>query len=100
MDALMRESAELSGLPPAQFTVDDGWLGEGYGYPTTASVAAMERAKHVNLKVEPTYTGKALAAALSAGEGTHLYWHTHSSASLDVLLRGAPEIDLSAWRLE
>jgi len=38
--------------------------GRGYGHPTVAGLAAVERAQVAGLKLEPVYTGKALALLL------------------------------------
>jgi D-cysteine desulfhydrase len=67
-------------------TIDDRWLGEGYGVPTPEALAAVERARAVGLELETTYSGKALAAALAAEGGPNLWWNTLST----VPLPGAP----------
>jgi 1-aminocyclopropane-1-carboxylate deaminase/D-cysteine desulfhydrase-like pyridoxal-dependent ACC family enzyme len=68
----------------ATLTVDDRFVGEGYGIPTTASEEAQElAARSEALFVDHTYTAKALAALISYsrtrlvrwGE-TALFWHT------------------------
>lgn len=79
------------------FDVVGDQLGSGYGEQTEAAAAAMEWARP--LALEPSYTGKALAACLDHCRGrarpgeTVLYWHTvnsapvHEAADLD----GVPE---------
>jgi 1-aminocyclopropane-1-carboxylate deaminase/D-cysteine desulfhydrase-like pyridoxal-dependent ACC family enzyme len=71
-------------VPAAAVTVDDGFIGGGYGVPTAESTAALQRfARTEALLLDPTYTAKA-AAALIAGVGdgrfradqTVLFWHT------------------------
>jgi D-cysteine desulfhydrase len=52
------------GLQPAEVTMLRGQLGRGYGHPTAAALAAVERAQVAGLKLEPVYTGKALALLL------------------------------------
>jgi D-cysteine desulfhydrase len=52
------------GVPPTRLRIDAGWFGAGYGHPTDAGAAATESAGALGLRVEPTYTAKALAAAL------------------------------------
>jgi D-cysteine desulfhydrase len=47
---------------PAELDLRTDWLGAGYGDPTPAAVAEVERATAAGLDVEPVYTGKALAA--------------------------------------
>jgi 1-aminocyclopropane-1-carboxylate deaminase/D-cysteine desulfhydrase-like pyridoxal-dependent ACC family enzyme len=93
--------------------VDGAFVGRGYGYPSEAGEHASELARSFGLALEPTYTAKAFAAALSltrdmagASAGgrdnptcklrlhrrrTYLYWHTLSAVPLDALLTGAPE---------
>lgn len=73
---------------------DDTRLGAGYGEPTGEGLAAIERGLAESLHLEPTYTGKALAAALAAepAEGPDLYWQTHSTVSLAPLLAEAPTL--------
>jgi len=96
--------------------VDCAWLGRGYGHRTEAGTVAAERAAAIGLELEPTYTEKAFAGALALagapGLGPSpdldsqlsditnlcsknrplrvLYWHTHSAASLDPLLKSWP----------
>jgi D-cysteine desulfhydrase len=59
-----------------------GYLGEGYGRPTPAGTAALERFSALGLGLDPTYTAKTAAAVLDALAGTpgvHLFWHTLSA---------------------
>ena len=74
-------------------TVDGGELGGGYGHETTAAREAMDLARDLEgLTLEPTYTGKTLAALVREARGalagrTLLYWHTLSgtpAASLEL----------------
>ena len=70
-------------------TLTAEFLGGGYGVATDAGDSAIRAAAAVGLHLDPTYTAKTFAAALSELErrpGQHvLYWHTLSSASLDPL---------------
>lgn len=65
----------------------DGYLGQGYGWPTPASQKAKSLAKELlNLPLEDTYTAKALAAMLDAASaqsrrGPLLFWNTFNSAA-------------------
>ena len=86
--------------------VDGRFVGRGYGHPSDAGARAAELARTFGLVLEPTYTAKAFAAALSWASATrsrhsarklqlhqrrtYLYWHTLSADPLDVLLAGAP----------
>ncbi len=49
---------------PGNLTIERGYFGEGYGYPTEAGERATGEARDRGLSVEPTYTAKAFAAAL------------------------------------
>jgi D-cysteine desulfhydrase len=89
-----RVAALLTRLEPAVPRVRIGWrdievvgdfVGTGYGAPTRAAEQALAWAAP-RLRLETTYSGKALAACLAwcrhraAGE-TVLFWNTHTSAS-------------------
>ncbi len=73
-----------------EVTVDDGFVGEGYGIPTPASDAAIELAARTEaLFLDPTYTAKAVAgllAHLRAGDFRHVetivFWHTGGQVRL------------------
>jgi len=74
--------------------LDDASLGGGYGEVTSASRRAIERGGELGLRLEPTYTGKALGAALGVDPagGPDLFWQTHSTAPLTSLLAKAPPL--------
>jgi D-cysteine desulfhydrase len=62
---LLRErggNAGVEPLEPANVTMRTDWLGETYGDPTPASMAAVAAAERDQLHLEPVYTGKSLAA--------------------------------------
>jgi D-cysteine desulfhydrase len=67
IEAGVRSLLALGGAvpPPARWTIDGGWFGDGYGHPTEAGAAAAERALGLGIRSDPTYTAKALAAALA-----------------------------------
>ena len=87
-------------------SIDPRFVGGGYGHPSRLGERATELARSFGLELEPTYTAKAFAAALSwASETpahnrrsklrlhqrrTYLYWHTLSAVPLAPLLAGAP----------
>lgn len=86
MDALreMDPSIPAFAIEPDDLIVEAGFFGPGYGVATPAGLAAIEDAKPV-LKLDPTYTGKTLAAARAharrAAAGTNiLFWNTLNSA--------------------
>ncbi len=98
-----RVAALLARLDPAiprvrigrrEVDVVGGFVGESYGAPTRAAEQALAWAAP-RLRLETTYSGKALAACLAwcrdraAGE-TVLFWNTHNSASFPT----APPPDL------
>ena len=64
-------------------------IGRGYGHPTQAALDAVALAHdQEGLLLEPTYTGKAMAALLARrGTGKRiLFWNTHNSRDLSRLL--------------
>jgi D-cysteine desulfhydrase len=69
-----------------QLTLRHDWFDPGYGVPTPETTHAVELLGSEGLKVETTYTGKALAAMLSDGDhgelsGQHvMFWDTYNSA--------------------
>jgi 1-aminocyclopropane-1-carboxylate deaminase/D-cysteine desulfhydrase-like pyridoxal-dependent ACC family enzyme len=87
--------------------IDSRFIGDGYGHPSALGAQASELARSFGLELEPTYTAKAFAAALSWASATghddsrsklrlhqrqtYLYWHTLSAVPLTTLLAGAPD---------
>jgi D-cysteine desulfhydrase len=74
--------------------VDAGYRGAGYGHPTPAGIEAVQRAAdEAGLRLETTYTGKALAALLARESGRRapvVFWNTYAGAD--------PELELPDWR--
>jgi 1-aminocyclopropane-1-carboxylate deaminase/D-cysteine desulfhydrase-like pyridoxal-dependent ACC family enzyme len=81
--------APLLGLDAHRFdgvdvTIDDSFVGEGYGISTTESRAALELAARTEaIFLDPTYTAKAMAGLIEyarrgafARDETVLFWHT------------------------
>ena len=73
-------------LGPGDLTVDTGSLGAGYGHRTREAESARELlVEREELRLEPVYTAKAMAALLrlreegAFGAGPVLYWHTHNA---------------------
>ena len=70
------------------FDLRDDWFEPGYGVVTPETTAAVETTAAAGVKLETTYTGKAMAALLAdtasgALDGQHvLFWDTYSSASM------------------
>ncbi len=69
---------------PGSFSVEDldlckDQLGPGYGMTTPAASEAVARAASAGLKLDGTYSGKAMAALLAAPrQGPVLFWLTYS----------------------
>jgi 1-aminocyclopropane-1-carboxylate deaminase/D-cysteine desulfhydrase-like pyridoxal-dependent ACC family enzyme len=74
----------------AGVTIDDSFVGDGYGISTTESRAAIELAAQTEaLLLDPTYTAKAMAGlieyarrGLFARDETVLFWHTGGQVGL------------------
>jgi D-cysteine desulfhydrase/L-cysteate sulfo-lyase len=70
--------------------VDDSFVGKGYGIPTDASTEAIQlSARTEGLFLDPTYTGKAMAALFAyvrtgrfREDETVLFWHTGGQVEL------------------
>jgi 1-aminocyclopropane-1-carboxylate deaminase/D-cysteine desulfhydrase-like pyridoxal-dependent ACC family enzyme len=70
--------------------IDDQFIGEGYGIPTTGSQEAIDLAARTEaIFLDPTYTGKAMAGLISYvrqqrfTEGqTIVFWHTGGQVGL------------------
>ena len=82
----------LSSWPTVSWLIPDGQRrrssGECGGQPSTPSAL---------LRLEGTYTGKALAAAMHAGEGPDLFWCTLSRQAIEPLFGEGPPPDPAAW---
>jgi hypothetical protein len=68
---------------------ETGYLGREYGDSTPEAQRAVEVAGAWGLKLETTYTGKALACLLDRqsgpdpkGTGVDLFWNTHNGVDL------------------
>lgn len=71
-------------VAPDDFTVLDGYLGRGFGWPTLAGErATVQLAEAHGLTLDPDFTSKTAAAFLDAAIGRAapggplLYWHTY-----------------------
>ncbi len=79
-----------AGILGANFRVEAGFLGAGYGLPTPAGLEAIERFAAAGLPgLDTTYSAKSaagvLAALARAGQQPLLYWATKSSAPLPLV---------------
>jgi len=106
----------LSGAVPAQlkewlgdipasgrpnFIIRDEFFGHRYGEFTEAGVHAVQQARaDAALKLDATYSGKALAALLADAAAGHLrgkhvlFWNTHNAQDVDALGTGVTYRDL------
>jgi 1-aminocyclopropane-1-carboxylate deaminase/D-cysteine desulfhydrase-like pyridoxal-dependent ACC family enzyme len=111
--ALWRHDQSIRALDAIRsLRIDARFVGAGYGHSSADGERVTELARSFGLELEPTYTAKAFAAALSwanvtradspRGDNrrrklrlhrrrTYLYWHTLSAVPLSPLLCGAPE---------
>jgi 1-aminocyclopropane-1-carboxylate deaminase/D-cysteine desulfhydrase-like pyridoxal-dependent ACC family enzyme len=111
--ALWRHAQQLRPVGALRsLCIDARFIGAGYGHASTDGDRVTELARSFGLELEPTYTAKAFAAAMSWASlahanhrcsdnrrcklrlhrrRTYLYWHTLSAVPLTPLLCGAPE---------
>lgn len=107
--ALLRRLHVAAGAaPPAprrrpRLRLDGRWIGGGYAHPTPAGQAALQRSAACGLQLEPTYTGKTMAALLADADAglldgkRVLFINSYSSVDLSALReRGDPQ-DLPPW---
>jgi D-cysteine desulfhydrase family pyridoxal phosphate-dependent enzyme len=85
----VRTRLGLPSLPAEDIALVDGYLGAGYGVPSSAALDAIQHcARLEGLLLDPVYTGKAMAALLDAvasgesGDGPILFWHTGGAPAL------------------
>jgi len=71
-------------LDPAKLEVTDAFVGGGYEVPSAEALQAIKwTGKTMGIFLDPTYTGKSMAALLSRGEqGRYAYIHTGGLPSL------------------
>ena len=76
---LASRTAHLAGAPVPdrdRLVVTNDFLGAGYGHPTPESESALQSVDE--LRLDPVYTAKAMAAALALDTpGPLLFLHTH-----------------------
>lgn len=75
-------------LAPGETGIKDGYLGAGYTIPTPEGKEAIRIFKqYLGIDLEPTYTGKTLAALLSdapkAAREVVVFWDTYNSRPID-----------------
>lgn len=91
-------------LPPRpRLVLRRGFLGGGYGHVTAEATEAEARAAACGLAVEPTYTGKVLAALLADARAGRLagkrvlFLHSYNGHDLAGLLTAAPARLPAPW---
>lgn len=92
---LRRAGAEIGDSAfELRIDLDHGFVGSGYGHPTPAGVSAVRWAEQLgDLRLDGTYTGKALAALLARERGRDepvLFWNSYAARD--------PELVLPDWR--
>lgn len=102
-NSILRAVGSGSTVHSDRLIIDSRWLGAGYGYATESGADATSIAASLDLPLDPTYTAKAFAGALSllkgrkigqnsdvrapnmAGSQLHvLYWHTLNASPSDI----------------
>ncbi|MHC4392972.1 MAG: 1-aminocyclopropane-1-carboxylate deaminase/D-cysteine desulfhydrase, partial [Planctomycetota bacterium] len=97
--SLLRRRGLFAMPDPLPVTILGGQLGRGYGHPTEAGAAALAAADELaQLELDPTYTAKAVAGALTHAKtapagSVHLYCHTLSSADLSPFQQRAAAVN-------
>jgi 1-aminocyclopropane-1-carboxylate deaminase/D-cysteine desulfhydrase-like pyridoxal-dependent ACC family enzyme len=88
------EKARPAPLP--RWRVEHDFFGGAYGRATPQSDEAVARAAKVGLKLEPTYTGKTMAALVADAQAGRLdgkrvlFWNTYSGVDLAPLVASGP----------
>ncbi|MFC5185877.1 pyridoxal-phosphate dependent enzyme [Actinomadura harenae] len=76
--AVLRRRGAAFDIPPPRLTSTRAHLGRGYGHHTTEATAAAQVAEAAGLHLDPVYTAKAFAAALTAApDGPVLFLNTY-----------------------
>jgi 1-aminocyclopropane-1-carboxylate deaminase/D-cysteine desulfhydrase-like pyridoxal-dependent ACC family enzyme len=81
--------APAGSVSDGSIEIDDTFVGGGYGVPTPQSIEAIELcARRAGLFLDPTYTGKAMAALIARARAgdlddrSVLFWHTGGQVGL------------------
>jgi 1-aminocyclopropane-1-carboxylate deaminase/D-cysteine desulfhydrase-like pyridoxal-dependent ACC family enzyme len=99
MRAVEEKLSALGVTPPgarARLHVEHDFFGGAYGRATPASDEAVAAALGASLRLEPTYTGKCMAALLADARAGRLdgkrvlFWHTYNGVDLAPLIAGGP----------
>ncbi|MBG83367.1 MAG: hypothetical protein CMJ40_02340 [Phycisphaerae bacterium] len=98
VELLCRQTADLLGVTPGAWELDDRWLGDGYSVETSEGVEAVMKAGELGLNLETCYTGKAMAAAMHQVDGQDLFWQTHNQVPIGPLVPSTASLDPEIWR--
>jgi D-cysteine desulfhydrase len=96
--AVRRRTGEVE-APLPRWRVEHNFFGGAYGRATPEGDEAVARAAAVGLRLEPTYTGKTMAALLADAAAGRLdgkrvlFWHTYNGVELAPLLAAGPGVD-------
>ncbi|MEU0626008.1 pyridoxal-phosphate dependent enzyme [Streptomyces sp. NPDC005989] len=75
---VLRRRGATFDVPPLRLASTRDYLGDGYGHPTPEATAAAQVAEAAGLHLDPVYSAKAFAAALTAGpDGPVLFLNTY-----------------------
>jgi D-cysteine desulfhydrase len=89
---LRAAGADLPDVDPAALHVDHRWFGAAYGQPTPAGDQAESVARAAGLPIDPTYSAKALAAAIALARvpeaGQVLFVDTANAQPVERLVPG------------
>ncbi|MEU8524929.1 MULTISPECIES: 1-aminocyclopropane-1-carboxylate deaminase/D-cysteine desulfhydrase [Streptomyces] len=76
--AVLRKRGAAFDTPQLRLTATRDYLGGGYGHPTAQAADAADTAEAAGLRLDPVYSAKAFAAALTADlEGPVLFLNTY-----------------------
>ena len=93
---LLRGAGAENAAPELSLELERSFLGGGYGRATPAGEAARRLAEQLDgLRLDPTYTGKALAALLSRERGRTepvLFWNTYAAREPELELPDPSEL--------
>ncbi|MGW0878104.1 1-aminocyclopropane-1-carboxylate deaminase/D-cysteine desulfhydrase [Streptomyces sp. NPDC002671] len=75
---VLRKRGAVFDIPPLRLASTRDYLGAGYGHPTPEAAAAAGMAEAAGLQLDPVYTAKAFAAALTTDlDGPVLFLNTY-----------------------
>jgi len=103
MNLMVKNDKSIPKITFKHLKLDEGYFGDIYGKPTPECLEAIKILKDVeNIKLEPTYTGKTMAALIGntrtnkqeLKDKTILFWNTYSSRDFSEILKKIDYHDL------